>query len=193
MNEKEWRQEETGGSEDAGRIINIVSHQLKRMISFYTWKDCGLTTMQNRVLHYLLAHIPETPVYQKDIEREFRVSKSTVTEILQLMEKNGFIVRESSRRDGRMKRILPTEKSFAIQMDVRENIRMAEEKLRTGIGDEDFHTCLMVLKQMSENLSREEKEMNLCGHAAQNKEIPQGDTSMAIRPVIRKGREEMYE
>ena len=47
---------------------------------------------------------------------------------------------------------------------------MAEEKLRAGIGDEDFHTCLMVLKQMSENLSREEKEMNLCGHAAQNKE-----------------------
>ena len=126
-------------------------------------------------------------MYQKDIEREFRVSKSTVTEILQLMEKNGFIVRESSRRDGRMKRILPTEKSFAIQMDVRENIRMAEEKLRAGIGDEDFHTCLMVLKQMSENLSREEKEMNLCGHAAQNKEIPQGDTFMAFRPNARKG------
>ena len=88
--------------------------------------------MQNRVLHYLLAHIPETPVYQKDIEREFRVSKSTVTEILQLMEKNGFIVRESSRRDGRMKRILPTEKSFAIQMDVREKYPHGRGKTAGG-------------------------------------------------------------
>ena len=167
MNEKEWRQEETGGSEDAGRIINIVSHQLKRMISFYTWKDCGLTTMQNRVLHYLLAHIPETPVYQKDIEREFRVSKSTVTEILQLMEKNGFIVRESSRRDGRMKRILPTEKAITIQKEVMDNIRTVEEKLRAGISEEDYRTCLKVLKKMSENLAEEKDHM--------------------------KGREEMYE
>ena len=128
MEKKELIQGSPKKEEDAGRIINIVSHQLKRTIFFYTWKDCGLTTMQNRVLHYILARSLENPVYQKDIEKEFKVSKSTVTEILQLMEKNGFIIRKSSKRDGRMKRILPTEKAITIQKEVMDLHKSVYEK-----------------------------------------------------------------
>ena len=109
----------------------------------------------------------ERPVYQKDIEKEFRISKSTVTEVLQLMEKNGFITRESSKKDGRMKRLLPTQKALTIRQEVMENIRTVENKLKAGIREEDYRTCLKVLKKMSENLSKEENNM--------------------------KGREEMYE
>ena len=167
MEKKELIQGDPKKEEDAGRIINIVSHQLKRTIFCYAWKECGLTTMQNRVLHYILAKSLENPVYQKDIEKEFRVSKSTVTEILQLMEKNGFIDRKSSKRDGRMKRIMPTEKAITIQKEVMENIRTVEEKLRAGVNEEDYRTCLKVLKKMSENLAEEKDHM--------------------------KGREEMYE
>ena len=167
MEKKKLIQENPKREEDAGRIINIVSHQLKLTIFCYAWKDCGLTTMQNRVLHYILAKSLENPVYQKDIEKEFRVSKSTVTEILQLMEKNGFIDRKSSKRDGRMKRIMPTEKAITIQKEVMENIRTVEEKLRAGVDEEDYRTCLKVLKKMSENLAEEKDHM--------------------------KGREEMYE
>ena len=167
MEKKELIQGDPKKEEDAGRIINIVSHQLKRTIFCYAWKDCGLTTMQNRVLHYILAKSLENPVYQKDIEKEFRVSKSTVTEILQLMEKNGFIDRKSSKRDGRMKRIMPTEKAITIQKEVMENIRTVEEKLLAGVNEEDYRTCLKVLKKMSENLAEEKDHM--------------------------KGREEMYE
>ena len=68
MEKKESKQKSPKDTEDAGRIINIVSHQLKRTIFFYTWKDCGLTTMQNRILHYILMKSLERPVYQKDIE-----------------------------------------------------------------------------------------------------------------------------
>ena len=167
MEKKKLIQENPKREEDAGRIINIVSHQLKRTIFFYTWKDCGLTTMQNRVLHYILVRSLENPVYQKDLEKEFKVSKSTVTEILQLMERKGFIERKYSKRDGRMKRILPTEKAITIQREVMENIRTVEEKLRAGVTEEDYKTCLKVLKKMSENLAKEEDYM--------------------------KGREEMYE
>ena len=167
MEKKESKQKSPKDTVDAGRIINIVSHQLKRTIFFYTWKDCGLTTMQNRVLHYILMKSLGCPVYQKDIEKEFRISKSTVTEVLQLMEKNGFIRRESSKKDGRMKRILPTQKALEIRREVVENIHMVEEKLRAGIPEEDYRICLTVLKKMSENLTKEENNM--------------------------KGREEMYE
>ena len=140
MEKKESKQKSPKDTEDAGRIINIVSHQLKRTIFFYTWKDCGLTTMQNRILHYILMKSLERPVYQKDIEKEFRIS---------------------------MKRLLPTQKALTIRQEVMENIRTVENKLKAGIREEDYRTCLKVLKKMSENLSKEENNM--------------------------KGREEMYE
>lgn len=69
-------------------------------------------------------------MYQKDIEKEFDIRKSTATEILKLMEKNGFIFRECSKEDGRMKEIIPTEKSLAMQKEIVENIRSIETKLR---------------------------------------------------------------
>ena len=77
--------------EDAGRLINILSHQLKRKITLSSEKRCGLTNMQNRVLHFILLRALEAPVYQKDIEKEFDIRKSTATEILKLMEKMDFL------------------------------------------------------------------------------------------------------
>lgn len=138
--------------EDAGRLINIVSHQLKRKIALPSEKRCGLTNMQSRVLHFILLRTLEVPVHQKDIEKEFDIRKSTATEILKLMEKNGFIFRECSKEDGRMKEIIPTEKSLAMQKEIVENIRSIETKLREGIPPEDYQTCIDVLKKMIENL-----------------------------------------
>ena len=138
--------------EDAGRLINILSHQLKRKITLSSEKRCGHTNMQNRVLHFILLRALEAPVYQKDIEKEFDIRKSTATEILKLMEKNGFICRECSKEDARMKEIIPTEKSLTIQKEVVENIRSVETKLREGIPSEDYQTCIGVLKKMIENL-----------------------------------------
>ena len=53
-------------------------------------------------------------IIRKDIEEEFQIRKSTVTGILQLMEKNGFIYRESVEKDARLKRIVPTKKAEAV-------------------------------------------------------------------------------
>ena len=78
-------------AEDTGRLIHIVSHQLKRTIFLSSHQDSGLTSMQNRILNFILLHTLEKPLYQKDIEKEFNIRKSTATEILKLMEKNRFI------------------------------------------------------------------------------------------------------
>ena len=84
-----------------------------------------------------------------------------------LIEKDGLQSRESSKKYGRMKRRIRTQKALTIRQEVMENIRTVENKLKAGIREEDYRTCLKVLKKMSENLSKEENNM--------------------------KGREEMYE
>lgn len=147
-----------GHQDDAGRLINIVSHQLKRTIRLSAQIEKGLTNMQNRVLHFILMKTLEETVYQKDIEKEFHIRKSTASEILQLMEKNGYIYRECSKEDARMKKILPTEKAVAIRRQVIEGIGEIEDRLRQGIKEEDFQICIQVLKQMARNLSDDSRQ-----------------------------------
>ena len=101
-------------------------------------------------------HITEEEL--KDIEEEFQIRKSTATGILQLMEKNGFISRESSKKDARLKRIVPTPKAEALRPEILEHIRDTEKRLIQGIDQEDVKICRKVLVQMIQNLAENKKE-----------------------------------
>ncbi len=149
--------EKSKQSEDIGKLINIVSHQLKRQMCFLEGEG-GLTNMQKHVLHYILLGSLNREIYQRDLEREFQIRRSTATGTLQLLEKNGFIRRESVEKDARLKRIIPTEKAQNLQKGILENIRYVEEKLKAGIPEEDLAVCARVLNRMSENLLGEERK-----------------------------------
>lgn len=120
--------------------------------------DDGLTTMQKHVLKFLLLESLHKVVYQKDIEEEFQIRKSTATGMLQLLEKNGFIVRESEKKDARLKRIIPTKKAEALRPSILAHIRQSETQLTTDISEADVLTCKKVLCQMLYNVS-EHKEV----------------------------------
>ena len=69
----------------------------------------AVTPMHGWIMEYLYRH-SETPVFQRDIEREFSITRSTVTNILQLMERKGYITRRSVEQDARLKQLVLTEK-----------------------------------------------------------------------------------
>ena len=79
--------------------------------------------------------------------------------MLQLLEKNGFIQRESVKQDARLKKIIPTKKAEAIRSVIQENINEMETQLREGISDTDFTIGMDVLRQMLYNLSKNENKM----------------------------------
>ena len=101
----------------AGKLIHMLSHRLKRQ-NIIPCGDDGLTTMQKHVLKFILLETLHREIYQKDVEEEFQIRKSTATGILQLMEKNGFIYRESSEKDARLKTIVPTKKAEALRAEI---------------------------------------------------------------------------
>lgn len=141
-----------------GRLIHILSNQMKRRNAAESMKENGLTTMQKHVLKHILLETLHRDVYQKDIEEEFQIRKSTVTGILQLMEKNGFIFRQSSEKDARLKRIVPTKKAEALRPQILEQIRDTESRLVEGISEKDVKTCRQVLLQMIQNLAENKTE-----------------------------------
>ena len=73
-----------------GRLIQVLSHQMKRR-SFTQEDDWGLTMTQKHVLKFILMESLNRDIFQKDVEEEFQVRRSTATGMLKLMEKNGFM------------------------------------------------------------------------------------------------------
>ncbi len=143
-----------------GRLIQMLSHQMKRKNSVIAIiNDDGLTTMQKHVLKFILLETLHKVVYQKDIEEEFQIRKSTATGMLQLLEKNGFILRESEKKDARLKRIIPTAKAKSLLPSILTHIKQSEAQLTADISETDVLACKKVLCQMICNIT-ENKEVS---------------------------------
>lgn len=150
-----------------GRLIHCLSHQMKRL-DVCDERKLGMTAMQAHTLKYILINSLNRDIYQRDIESEFQIRRPTATGILQLLEKNGFIRRESVPGDARLKRIIPTEKAKRLRAAVLENIREMERRLEADIPQEQLSDCRKVMWQMLENLRG-------CGGSAGAAELPQDE------------------
>ncbi len=141
----------------AGKWINRVSHQLKRQM---LWPDepGDLTILQKSILHFILFETMQRDLYQKDLEKEFKVRRSTASENLRLLEKKGYLYRECAKEDARLKKIIPTEKAVCLRGQLLKSIERTEERIRQGIPEEDLKVFFRVLKQISANLSSWEEE-----------------------------------
>lgn len=98
-----------------GKLIHMLSHEMKRNQPIDKVIKADLTIMQKHILKFILLETMHKDLYQKDIEEEFQIRKSTVTGYVQLMEKNGYLTRESVKGDARKKRLVPTEKAEGLR------------------------------------------------------------------------------
>ncbi|MFR3225607.1 MAG: MarR family winged helix-turn-helix transcriptional regulator [Blautia massiliensis (ex Durand et al. 2017)] len=136
---------------DCGMWIHILSHKLKKRMNA-NMQSLGLTGGQSRIMHYILVKCAEGPVFQRDVEKAFGMSRSTATGILQLMEKNGLIVRESVASDARLKSLIPTERAAHLDAQISESLRQGEQRLTKGLSSEQLAQFLETAAHMAANL-----------------------------------------
>ncbi|MDL2214546.1 MarR family transcriptional regulator [Clostridia bacterium OttesenSCG-928-O13] len=133
--------------------IKSLNNQIKRMLekSAIRDNDAGLTGMQYGFLGYLGEKDPGADVYQRDIEAEFNIRRSTATGMLQLLEKKGYIRRESVPGDARLKKIILTDKALELHHFAQANLVKLEERLTRGISDEEMAQFCQTLQKISNN------------------------------------------
>ena len=136
---------------DCGLWINVLSHKLKKRMNA-NMQSLGLTGVQGRVMHYILVKCADGPVFQRDVENAFDLSRSTATGILQLMEKNGLILRENMAGDARLKSLIPTEKAARLDAQIGEYLQQTEQRLTQGVPEEQLLLFLETAARMSANL-----------------------------------------
>lgn len=138
---------------ECGLWISILSHKLRKRINANV-QSLGITGVQSRVMHYILVKCADGPVFQRDVERDFGLSRSTATGILQLMEKNGLILRESVSTDARLKSLIPTEKAVQLDEQIGVYLCQMERCLTQGLTSAQLALFLETATQMSANLDK---------------------------------------
>lgn len=136
-----------------GHEIKTLSNLLKRAISSSceAENEDGITGMQSMILGYLDRHA-DREVYQRDIERDFKIRRSTVTGILQLMEKDGLIFRQSVKSDGRLKQIGMTEKAMEINSHIKQKLDEVDQKVICDFSEEELAVLYSMIDRMKKNL-----------------------------------------
>ena len=111
----------------------------------------AVTPMHGWIMEYLYRH-SETPVFQRDIEREFSITRSTVTNILQLMERKGYIERQSVPRDARLKRLVLTEEGALLHEKTMHSLHQTDEFVSGLLTPEENAELLRLLNKLREGL-----------------------------------------
>lgn len=136
---------------ETGMVINKISHRLRRR-SQAVQESIGISEAQGRILNYILAEGSRRNVYQKDIEEEFDLRPPTASSILRNLEKQEMISRVPDETDGRLKKLIFTEKADKIRLALEEEIVETERRLLDGITDEEQKIFLRLAEKMFHNL-----------------------------------------
>ena len=145
---------------EVGRKVEMLSRQIRRKVD-ESISSQDLTAKQAMILLVIYDLSKVKDVYAKDIEDAFDMRRATVTGILQLMEKNGIIVREENNIDGRLKSIRLTQKAINLRLKMKKNIQKVESNLLSYLSKEEIETFLKIMEKMSHNLcTKKEEESN---------------------------------
>lgn len=132
-----------------GKRLRILSNLVRRKIeNELIQRGMDVTSSQARIIGFVFRESQHRNVYQRDIETEFDIRRSSVTNILQIMEKNGYITRVGVDEDARLKKILLTEKGIGVHEDISKSILKVEGALSTVYTTEELDELFRLLDKL---------------------------------------------
>jgi len=135
-----------------GRKIIILSKRIRRKLDNGTSKY-GITGVQSRILGFISHNSEKRDIFQKDIEEELDIRRSSVTSVIQLMEKNGYIERVSVSKDARLKKIIITVKGIKVQRNVWNLIQELEKSLIDELSNEELEVLISLIDRLSNKIA----------------------------------------
>ncbi len=130
------------------REVQQLLHRKKEMHRSQHQTD--LTHLQVRVL--LHVYKSKVQVFQKDIESYLKIRRSTATEMLKILERDGYIERIRLEADARMKVIHITDKTRFLIDKMDQHLQEIETTLIQKIPEQDLKTFFSVIDQIKDNL-----------------------------------------
>lgn len=138
------------------RLKTLSNLMKKNMDKHFGPHHNRATMMQTWVIGFVqLRKNKGLDTFQKDIEEEFSINRSTASEMLKLMSKRNLIERQSVDYDGRLKKIVLTNKSLNILEWIDQTIIQQHELLTKGLTTQEIDDFMKIADKMIDNLVNE--------------------------------------
>lgn len=140
-----------------GHRLKTVNNLMKRsMDKFFGHKPDRATLMHTWIIGFLQDREDQgKDTFQKDIEIEFSINRSTTSEMLKLMCKKGMIERIPVSHDARLKKIVLTDQSREFNHQMDNQMRMMHERLVEGLSQEEIDTFIVLIDKLINNIKKE--------------------------------------
>lgn len=115
-------------------------------------KEHDCVTGTNAWIIGFLANNADRDIYQKDLEEQFTITRSTVSKVLILMEKKGLIERHSVPNDSRLKKLVLTDKAWKLSKSMKKHGDKIEAALTKGFTDEELEAFYSYIQRMKDNI-----------------------------------------
>lgn len=126
--------------------LSIFKYVYKRHRSL----GLGITPVQSRIIMYIYEN--DGGIYQKDIESFISCNKSTLSSILNTMEKNDLIIKEEYMRKNIIK--LSSKSLEIVDILKKDNIE-SKGVISNGISDSEYEIFRGVLNKIKNNIEME--------------------------------------
>ena len=139
-----------------GFEIRRLDHTISRTIEAWVKAEGidEIPLMNGWIMRYLYEN-RKKDIFQKDIEKFFSIGRSTVTNIIQILEKKGYVRRESVEYDARLKKVILTEQGIESHEKIEAIIGCLNHRMIQGIEDDDLQEFLRVADQIRRNVEKE--------------------------------------
>ena len=137
-----------------GLDISKINHIISRKMDASVIKviDDNLTVSQAYVIDFISMEGKDRDIFQKDLEKQFDLKRSSISLMLNNMEKNKLIERVAVSEDARLKKIVLTEKSIKLNEKISCAIDLIENKLAEDLTMEEVKIFYKVLNKMRKSL-----------------------------------------
>lgn len=139
---------------DIGFQLHSLSNLMKRRMEHsdvFSHMDDNVTRNNGWILNYL-AHYSDRDIYQKDIENDFCIRRSTVSKVIRLMENKGLLRREAVPGDARLKKLVLTAEGRKLQAAIEREQQETERLLRQGVTEEELRIFQQVMEKFKNNI-----------------------------------------
>jgi DNA-binding MarR family transcriptional regulator len=134
-------------------VSNIIKREIEKLESIEALERVSGTNS------FILVYILEKEiVFQKDIEKEFGITRSTASKVISLMESKCLIIRKSVSNDLRLKQLVLTDEAKKIVLAVKEDLNKFEKRLTYGLTEEEKELLSSILCKIEKNIFEGGKE-----------------------------------
>ena len=127
-----------------------LNRKMRRCFAGY-FAGTPLTSIQGLALHYIIVESQYRDVFPKDLEELLEIKGSSVNSLINNLEKNGYLRRESISNDGRYKKLVLTDKTRAVKDDIVSRVMAYMKNMFAGISEDELAVFDRVITKMAGN------------------------------------------